>query len=180
MTVYDPKYETLIDAQTWDFIRETERWYPPDAVGLSIAEQRAVYDEMCRAFHAGHPLGVSVRDGGLALASHTIALRHYSSQADATAQVLYFHGGGFVVGGLDSHDDVCAEICAATGFDVTSVDYRLSPDCPFPQDFEDALAVARTQGPKPWVLVGDSAGVTYALPLPQRCWGAMARPLAKF
>jgi acetyl esterase len=159
---YDPKYDQLIDAQTWAFIRETESWYPPDAVGLTIGQQRAVYDKMCAAFYAGRPANVVVEDRALPQAAHSIPLRHYSSTQGAAAQVLYFHGGGFVVGGLDSHDDVCAEICAGTGFDVTSVDYRLSPEHPFPQDVEDALAVAAAQmgvqAGKPVVLVGDSAG----------------------
>ena len=42
--------------------------------------------------------------------------------------VLYFHGGGFILGGLDSHDDVCAELCGRTGDRVVSVDYRLAPE----------------------------------------------------
>ncbi|MGO4907349.1 alpha/beta hydrolase fold domain-containing protein [Pseudorhodobacter sp. W20_MBD10_FR17] len=162
MTAYDPKYDQLIDAQTWAFIRETESWYPPDAVGLTIAQQRTVYDKMCAAFYAGRPAGVEVQDNALQQAGRAISLRQYRSTPDAAAQVLYFHGGGFVVGGLDSHDDVCAEICVGTGFDVTAVDYRLSPECPFPQDIEDALAVATAQmgarTTKPLVLVGDSAG----------------------
>lgn len=155
---YDPKYDDLIDAETWAFIRETESWYPPDTTGLSIEGQREVYDEMCRAFHAGYPSGVTATDGSIAAGSHSIAIRTYSCGAAGPAQVLYLHGGGFVVGGLDSHDDVCAEVCASTGFDVTAVDYRLSPEHPFPQDFEDALAAACTLRGKPLLLVGDSAG----------------------
>ena len=53
--------------------------------------------------------------------------------------MLYFHGGGFILGGLDSHDDVCAEICARTGFEVVSVDYRLAPEHLHPAAFDDAL-----------------------------------------
>jgi len=150
---YDAKYDGLIDAQTWAFIRETESFYPPDAIGLSTEGQRAFYDRMCKAFHAGRPPGVTVQDTALG----DIPLRQYQSQPNAKAQVLYLHGGGFVVGGLNSHDDICAEICARTGFDVTAVAYRLSPEHPFPQDFDDALAAAQA-GSKPLVLVGDSAG----------------------
>ncbi|MGB3280089.1 MAG: alpha/beta hydrolase [Pseudorhodobacter sp.] len=155
---YDPKYDDLIDDETWAFIRETESWYPPDAIGLSIAGQREVYDAMCRAFHAGHPPGVVATDSAIAPGSHSIPLRTYRCGGAGLAQVLYVHGGGFVLGGLDSHDDVCAEICARTGFDVTAVDYRLSPEHPFPCDFNDALAAARSLSAKPVVLAGDSAG----------------------
>lgn len=151
-----PDYQTLIDAETWAFIHETEKWYPPDAIGMTIAEQRAVYDRMCRAFHRGTPEGVSTTDrafGG-------VPCRVYEKGA-GTVTVLYFHGGGFVVGGLESHDDVCAEICAATGLRVVSADYRLAPEHRHPAHFDDCLAVTRAvaaeYGPR-LVLAGDSAG----------------------
>lgn len=160
MTAYDPKYDDLIDAETWDFIRETESWYPPDAIGLSIDAQREVYDTMCRAFSAGYPQGVVATDGLIEAKGHGIPIRRYQSPQSGTAQVAYLHGGGFVVGGLNSHDDVCAEICARTGFAVTAIDYRLSPEHPFPADFNDALAAVHSLAHSggPLVLVGDSAG----------------------
>lgn len=176
---YDPKYDDLIDAQTWAFIRETESWYPPDAIGLTIEGQRAVYDKMCSAFHAGYPAGVTAQDGDIRLASHAIPLRHYRSRANAPGEVLYLHGGGFVVGGLHSHDDVCAEICAGTGLDVTAVDYRLSPEHPFPQDFEDALAAARARSAKPVVLVGDSAGGNLCAAVSAALTGAACAPIGQ-
>lgn len=74
---------------------------------------------------------------------------------------MYCHGGGFVLGGLDSHDDVCAEICAQTGYRVVAVDYRLAPEHGHPAAFEDAWSVLiwikDTYGPG-IVLAGDSAG----------------------
>jgi acetyl esterase len=74
---------------------------------------------------------------------------------------VYFHGGGFVVGGLHSHDDVCAEICHATGFPVTAVDYRLCPEHRHPAAFDDAVAGVNKvwqASQAPIVLCGDSAG----------------------
>ena len=71
--------------------------------------------------------------------------------------MVYLHGGGFVVGGLHSHDDVCAEIRSRTGLAVVSVDYRLSPEHQHPAAFEDACSVVSVL-PGPLVLVGDSAG----------------------
>lgn len=142
----------LIDPATWDFIQATERFYPPDAVGLTIPEQRAVYDRMCAAFRMARPEGVRVEDRPIA----GVPCRIYDS-APATMTLVYCHGGGFVVGGLDSHDDVCAEICAATGYRVISVDYRLVPEHPHPAAYEDALVVvASVVGPL--ILAGDSAG----------------------
>ena len=176
---YDPKYDDLIDAETWGFIRDTESWYPPDVIGLTIERQREVYDKMCRAFFAGYPKGVTAQDADIRGTTHAIPVRHYRSQPDAPVQVLYLHGGGFVVGGLHSHDDVCAEICAATGFDVTAVDYRLSPEHPFPQDFDDALAVARVLTGKPVLLVGDSAGGNLCAALAAALRGTPQAPIGQ-
>jgi acetyl esterase len=46
-----PDYANLIDAETWRFIEQTNRYYPADAVQRSLAEQRRTYDRMCREFH---------------------------------------------------------------------------------------------------------------------------------
>lgn len=147
-----PDYSQIIDKETWAFIRQTETYYPPDAVGLSIAEQRAVYDRMCAALHAPRPKGLAVSD----LPCAGVPCRAYGAGA---VTVLYAHGGGFVVGGLDSHDDVCAELAVAAAARVVSVDYRLAPEHPHPAAYEDVLTVARAL-PGPLVLAGNSAGAT--------------------
>jgi acetyl esterase len=121
---------------------------------LTITDQRAIYDRMCRAFHRGHPAGVQVQDSRLG----GVAARIYEA-ALASGTLIYLHGGGFVVGGLDSHDDVCAEICAATGLRVVSVDYRLAPEHRHPAGYDDALAATRAaHWEGPLLLAGDSAG----------------------
>lgn len=159
----DPDYQSLIDAPTWAFIRETAAHYPADAVGMTIGDQREVYDRMCRAFHRGHPPGIMAKDETVA----GVPIRHY---AGAGPTVLYFHGGGFVVGGLDSHDDVCAEICAATGLRVVSVDYRLAPEHRHPAAYDDCLAVTRALAEAgPVILAGDSAGGSLAASVALAC-----------
>lgn len=145
-----PDYERLIDGPTWAFIRRTEASYPPDTATRSIAEQRAIYDQLCRAFHQGYPPGITAEDRAIA----GVPCRVYDGAAPT---VVYLHGGGYVVGGLESHDDVCAEIRAVTGLRVIAVDYRLCPEHPHPAAYEDCLAVATAVG-GPIVLVGDSAG----------------------
>ncbi|MCB6178480.1 alpha/beta hydrolase [Rhodobacter sp. Har01] len=147
----DPDYSRLIDAPTWAFIRATEAAYPADTAALGIADQRAIYDRMCRAFFRGYPEGVTALDQSIA----GIPCRRYPGAGPAS--VLYAHGGGFVVGGLHSHDDVCAEIRAATGLTVISVAYRLSPEHPHPAALDDVCGVIRAT-PGALVLVGDSAG----------------------
>lgn len=155
-------YDTLIDAETWAFIRRTDAWYPRDAVTRTVEEQRSVYDAMCRDFFAGYPADVTAETSAIALPDRSIPIRTYrKAAAEAEAMVLYFHGGGFVVGGLESHDDVCAEIAGRTGFEVVSVDYRLSPEHRHPAHFEDALAAfdwAAARTARPILLCGDSAG----------------------
>ncbi len=145
-------YAALIDTATWDFIRKTEGAYPADTSGFTIAQHRTAYDAMCRVFHHGHPVGVVAIDLPVA----GVPCRLYQG---GSTRVIYFHGGGFYVGGLHSHDDVCAEICARTGLTVVSVDYRLSPEHQHPAAYDDALAVALDQTRVgPILLAGDSAG----------------------
>lgn len=157
-------YEQLIDKETWAFIRKTEDYYPPDATVMSITEQRDTYDTMCRAFFQGYPEGVIARDDdaqGVPIRIYETAATKDVSSPTVEATVIYYHGGGFVVGGLDSHDDVCAEICDRTGLRVVSVDYRLCPEHPHPAAFDDAwtaLNYVSLTWPGVTVLVGDSAG----------------------
>jgi acetyl esterase len=111
---------------------------------------------MCAAFDTPYPAGVTSHDAPLA----GVPCRIYPG---AQPTVLYLHGGGFVVGGLHSHDGVCADIRGATGLTVVAADYRLSPEHKHPAAFDDACAVARhlvAQGPL--ILVGDSAGANLA------------------
>ncbi|MDE9450216.1 alpha/beta hydrolase [Aliiroseovarius sp. Z3] len=149
-------YDTLIDAETWAFIRETEAHYPPDTSTADAGRQREIYDQMCRAFFAGYPDGVVARDA----CAGRIPLRVYECGPHAVT-LIYFHGGGFVVGGLDSHDDVCAELCARAGVRVVSVDYRLCPEHPHPSAFQDAHEATQYVAltwPGTHILAGDSAG----------------------
>lgn len=147
-----PDYQSLIDAPTWAFIEATNAAYPPDTASLTIADQRAIYDRMCRVFFRGYPAGVTAKDETVA----GVPCRIYPG---ADPVVVYLHGGGYVVGGLHSHDDVCAEIRARTGLTVVAVDYRLSPEHLHPAAFDDSCAVIRALAAHgPVVLAGDSAG----------------------
>jgi epsilon-lactone hydrolase len=77
--------------------------------------------------------------------------------------VLYLHGGGYVLGGIDSHRDLMARISAAGKTRVLGIDYRLAPEAPFPAAVEDAVSAYRfilAQGIQPdrVAIAGDSAG----------------------
>ncbi|OKI62317.1 alpha/beta hydrolase [Micromonospora sp. CB01531] len=67
---------------------------------------------------------------------------------DATPVVLYAHGGGWVMGSVDTHDGLCRHVAAASGWAVLSVDYRLAPECPYPAAVDDmARALTWLRGP---------------------------------
>lgn len=156
-------YTDLLDAETWAFVERTNSFYPPDTIDYTIVEQREIYDRMCREFHAGYPDGLATETAAISTPTHDIPIRIYrAAQPDPAAMVLYFHGGGFMLGGLESHDDVCAEICQRTSFEVVSVDYRLSPEHLYPACHEDGYAAfewaAKTYADRAIVLAGDSAG----------------------
>ena len=82
-----------------------------------------------------------------------------------SAPVVYFHGGGFIVGSPETHRVVCAWIAAETGARVVSIRYRLAPEHPFPDQAMDAVAAVRRQlvTAERVRIMGDSAGGLVAL-----------------
>lgn len=97
-----------------------------------------------------------------------IPVRIYRPSADpALPGVVYFHGGGFVIGGLDMNDRPCREIAVRSGCVVVSVDYRLAPEHRYPAAPDDAYAATRYVAEHPaefgidatrLAVLGDSAG----------------------
>ncbi|RUX91405.1 MULTISPECIES: alpha/beta hydrolase [Mesorhizobium] len=175
-------YKILIDAETWAFIERTNSYYPPDTIDYTIAQQREIYDRMCREFFAGYPEGVAVETSAIATPTHDIPIRTYRSARQVAVTVLYFHGGGYILGGLDSHDDVCAELCASTGYEVVSVDYRLAPEHLHPAAFDDVMSAfewAAANRPHPIVLCGDSAGGNLAAAVSHATRGWAKRPIGQ-
>jgi acetyl esterase len=86
--------------------------------------------------------------------------RYCPARVTSETRLFYIHGGGFVVGSLDSHDAICAEIAEAAGAELVSVDYRLSPEHAWPAAFDDcwAVLVELLLERHPVVMIGDSAG----------------------
>ena len=91
--------------------------------------------------------------------------------------LVYYHGGGWVIGGLDSHDAVCRSLANKSGAAVLSVDYRLAPEHPFPAAAEDALCALRWASenaaelgidPERIAVGGDSAGGNLAAVVAQQ------------
>jgi acetyl esterase/lipase len=84
-------------------------------------------------------------------------------ETDPTRVLLYFHGGGYAIGSIDSHRDAIARMCRAGGVTGLALDYRLAPEHPFPAQLEDAVAayhwlLAQGIDPARVVIGGESAG----------------------
>ena len=160
----EKKYAGLMDPGIRAFLIAGERIYPPDATGFSMTEQREFYDKYCAHFRKPRPAGVTTEDFRVG----DVPCRLYRSEVTEKPPVLlYLHGGGFVLGGLDSHDDVCAEICDGAGVAVVAVQYRLAPEHPFPAAFEDCRQVLQYLGQRYAKIAvgGDSAGGNLAAAL---------------
>jgi acetyl esterase len=159
-----------LDDQVLDFIRRTDSFdegLPPDA---PLAEVRQTYDRMCASFALPHPPGVRARDGGLHAHNpeRILHLRSFTTpDAIPGRVVLYVHGGGFVVGGLESHDSICADLAAGADVAVVALDYRLSPEHRYPAALDDAEAAYDDlcDSHQAVILTGDSAGATLAVAL---------------
>ncbi len=145
------KYPQITDPGIRAFIEAGEAFYPADAVDFTMAEQREFYDKYCAHFRKPRPALVQVQDFKVG----EVACRRYTPESP-TAKLLYLHGGGYVLGGLESHDDICAELAEAAQVEVTAVQYRLAPEHPFPAAFDDCWAVLETLDP--CIVAGDSAG----------------------
>jgi acetyl esterase len=160
-----------IDGQTLEpeiqlLLSVMERWGRPPYEQLPLARARA---EMRRgAMTGGGPAAPVAAVRELAVAGGLRA-RHYAPPEPGGPHplIVFFHGGGFVLGDLDSHDGPCRLLCRHAGAHVLSVDYRLAPDHPFPAAVDDACAALRWAcahagelgaDPARVAVAGDSAG----------------------
>lgn len=128
----DPQARALLDLMV-------ERGVPPTHT-LSVADARRFYRER-RGFTQPDPPPVAeVRElrteGGL-------PLRLYRPAAGALGLLVYFHGGGWTIGDLDTHDTLCRELALGSGCAVLSVDYRMGPEHRFPAAVDDAISATR-------------------------------------
>ncbi len=103
-----------------------------------------------------------------------IGLRLYDAREtrETGPLLLFFHGGGFVLGDLDTHEPICAELARRLDMPVVAVDYRLAPEHPWPAGIEDCIAAARWVAESPealgrktegLVVAGDSAGGNFTI-----------------
>ncbi|ANL74568.1 alpha/beta hydrolase family protein (plasmid) [Rhizobium phaseoli] len=149
------------------FLQICDSFYPADAVEAPVELQRLWYDALCARFDRPLPPDMIFADGMV----QRIPIRRYRPRKIITRTVLlYIHGGGFVVGSLESHHAICAEIADFAGAELVSVDYRLAPEYRWPAQTDDGFAVLKhlLAASNKVVLIGDSAGGNLAAGLALR------------
>lgn len=132
---------------------------------MTTQQSRELYTSMTDLFETGPELA---RVENL-ITTQNVPLRLYQAERsdEVTPTVLYFHGGGWVLGDLDSHDTLCRRLAAESGLIIVSVDYRRAPEAVYPAALEDCLAAVAyitehghelgVDGSK-LIVAGDSAG----------------------
>nr|WP_232542342.1 alpha/beta hydrolase [Nocardia bovistercoris] len=128
--------ELDLDAQLLLRISRTLPRRRPDPVRMRADARRLA------AIGAGRTAAVAVTDIEVAGAAGRLRGRVYSPET-ADAAMVYFHGGGWVIGDLDTHDGLCRTLARAARVTVIAVDYRLAPEHPYPAAVDDAHAAFR-------------------------------------
>ncbi len=141
----------------------------PHLGDMSATDMRETYRQLGAIFDTPPEAGVRSAD----FSGAGCKLRAYFPAVAAAGPVIvYLHGGGWVIGDLETHHPLCTLIAAVTGLRVVAVDYRLAPEAPWPAAHDDCLAAARFVAAGPPALeapvtgiamAGDSAGGTLAL-----------------
>jgi acetyl esterase len=154
---------------------------------IKVAALRAYFRHTSsRGWHGGN---VHAVPGALEMPTGRGPVRaHLYRGSDAAAPlIVFFHGGGWVLGDLQTHHPFCSELAARSGCSVVSVDYRLAPEHPYPAALEDCLAACRwlqhnsaDLGPSDGrlLLAGDSAGGNLAACCALQLAAAAADPAA--
>src|SRR5436309_12710751 len=123
---------------------------------MSVEEARAAIVALAAA--AGEPEAMArIENRTVPGPRGEIPVRVYTPEGRAPFPVLvYFHGGGWVIGNLETHDGLCRHLANAAGAVVVSVDYRLAPEHPFPASGEDAYAATRWVAANAGAIGGDA------------------------
>jgi acetyl esterase len=155
-----------------DVIGRMARARRPPMHTLTPAQARAAYEAGSGVLEIPPQVLARVEDFSMATRDgHALALRLYAPSHERLPVLLYFHGGGFTIGSIASHDVLCRQLSHLAGCAVLSVDYRLAPEHKFPaaaNDAWDALQwlAAQAEGKgldaQRLAVGGDSAGGTLA------------------
>ncbi len=157
----------------------------PKLSEMGAADARAMMQGMAQMME--RPIGdMAMADLGIPGPAGTIPARLYTPADAGSAVVVFYHGGGWVIGDLQVYDSVCAEIARQLGLRVVSVDYRLAPEAVFPAATEDCIAATRWVAGSPAELggavsgvipAGDSAGGNLAAAVTRELHGTLPVPI---
>lgn len=163
---------TLLTSVMRDVISRMARAARPPFHTLSVAEARAAYEAGSGVLDIPRPALRRIEDFSIpARDGHALPARLYAPSHEKLPALLYFHGGGFTTGSIQTHDVLCRQLSHLAGCAVVSLDYRLAPEHPFPtaaNDAWDALQWLATHGEalsldaQRLAVGGDSAGGTLA------------------
>ncbi len=145
----DPEIQAILDAML------AVPGPPPEDAPVDMA--RAAHAEETARLAGEGPAVADVAELTVAGPGGDIRVRTYRPE-DPRGTVVYFHGGGWMLGNLESVDAVCRALALASGATVASVDYRLVPEHRFPAAVDDALAAVRALAGGRLAVAGDSAG----------------------
>ncbi|HTV67846.1 MAG TPA: alpha/beta hydrolase [Rhizobiaceae bacterium] len=141
-----------------------------DLMTLPINEARAAYEQKWKPWNANPRAMHEVRDFLIKGKHAPIRTRLYCPDAAARGTILFLHGGGWMFGSIESHDALVRELAFAANATLVSIEYRRSPEHPYPTAIEDTLeAVAFIMAGEvdgasaPIAVAGDSAGAAIAL-----------------
>ena len=158
-----------VDPQVQAVLDELAALGNPNLDQLTPVEARELMDAGARLFSGDGNQDVTTRDTHFPGPGGDVPVRVYTPTGggDPRPLVLYFHGGGWVIGNIETHDAVCRDLASASDMVIVSVDYRLAPEHPFPAAVDDCFAalewVHRHAGdlggdPDRIAVAGDSAG----------------------
>ena len=141
MSELDSHFKTHLDAAA----AEAAKNPPPPLDQLPPELVRAGYRAQRQAQDQNAPREVDIRDLSIPGPAGPIPARLYTPHglAERSGLLVYFHGGGFVIGDLETHDGHCRRMAVWGACRVVSVDYRLAPEHPFPAGHDDALAATK-------------------------------------
>jgi acetyl esterase len=144
----------------------------PPAHEVPVAQARAGHErETALLSGPGEEVG-EVSDVEVAGAGGPVRVRVYVPLEPTGGVLAYFHGGGWVVGSIESFDTTCRALANASGAIVGSVGYRLAPEHPFPAGLEDCVAATKALAERypdePLAVAGDSAGGNLAIAVARR------------
>ncbi|MBN1204309.1 MAG: alpha/beta hydrolase [Myxococcaceae bacterium] len=156
-----------------EFIDRCNAAMPPDFFKLPNEQQRALYHGLTLEFFYEVPAGVTTEDVIIQHGGRGVPARIYRpAKRGDDGLLIYIRGGGFVVGSLETHNTVLAELCDKTGLVAVAPDFRLAPEHPFPAALEDCYDVvcglaSRPDSleidPRKIVICGDSSGGNMAV-----------------